>query len=89
MKIKDGYLLKEVAGNHLIVPVGNVSFNSMITLNETGVLIGKMLMEGTTKEKILNAFLAEYEVSEEKAKADIDSFLNTLTKAGLLDESEE
>jgi hypothetical protein len=89
MKIKDGYLLKEVAGNHLIVPVGNVSFDSMITLNETGVLICKMLMEGTTKEKILNAFLAEYEVSEEKAKADIDSFLNTLTKAGLLDESEE
>ena len=87
MKIKEGYLLKEVAGNHLIVPVGNISFNSMITLNETGVLICKMLIEGTTKEEILRAFLAEYEVSEEKAKADIDSFLQTLNKAGLLDEN--
>lgn len=89
MKIKEGYLLKEVAGSHLIVPVGNVSFNSMITLNETGLLICKKLMEGTTKEEILSAFLSEYEVSEEKAKADIDAFLNTLLKAGLLDELAE
>lgn len=89
MKLKEGYLLKEVAGNHLLVPVGNVSFNSMITLNTTGVLICKMLMEGTTKEAILRAFLEEYEVSEEKARADIEAFLETIKKAGILDETAE
>ena len=89
MKLKGKYLLKEVAGNHLLVPIGNVSFNSMITLNETGVLICKKLMEGTTENEILSAFLEEYDVSEEKAKADIQAFLETLKKAGILDENAE
>jgi hypothetical protein len=38
MKIKSGYIMREVADNYVVVPTGQatVDFNGMITLNETG-----------------------------------------------------
>jgi len=86
MKIKDGFLLKEVAGNHVVLPVGKMDFDGVITLNETGVFIWKQLENSTTREKILSAFLDVYEVSEEKAREDLDAFLQILIKADLIDE---
>ena len=86
MKIKDGFLLKEVAGNYVVVPVGDVSFNGMLSLNETGYLIWKKLEEGCETRDIVQAFLAEYDVSEEKATEDITAFLDRLKKAGMIDE---
>ncbi len=84
MKLREGYLLKEVAGNHVIIPVGNISFNSMMTLNETGVLIWKCLEKGLTEDDILSAFLEEYNVEEEKARQDIAAFIERLKKANVL-----
>ena len=86
MKLKDGYLLKEVAGTHVVVPVGNISFNGMLSLNETGVLIWKNLEKGCTKEELTASFLAEYDVSKEIAEKDISLFLEKLSRAGILDE---
>lgn len=88
MKIKDGYLLKEVAGNHVVVPVGNISFNGMISLNETGVLIWKKLEEGCEEADLVAAFLAEYEVTEATARNDIRIFVEKLKKAGILDDNQ-
>ena len=84
MKIKEGYLLKEVAGNHVVIPVGNVSFNGMLNLNETGVLIWKKLENGCEESDLVAAFLAEYDVTEERAKEDISIFVEKLRKAGFL-----
>lgn len=88
MKIRDGYLLKEVAGNHVVVPVGNVSFNGMLSLNETGVLIWKKLQDGCTEEDLVAAFLEEYDVSEERAKNDVSVFVEKLKNAGVIDDEQ-
>lgn len=87
MKIKDGYLLSEVAGNHVVVPVGNVSFNGMLNLNETGVLIWKKLEQGCQEADLVAAFLDEYDVSEERAKEDIAIFVKKLREAGVIDDN--
>ena len=87
MRIKDGYLLKEVAGNFVVVPVGNVDFDGMISLNQTGVSIWKMLETDTEYDKLLADFLDEYDVETETAKADLDAFIKKLREAGLLYES--
>lgn len=87
MRIKDGYLLKEVAGNFVVVPVGNVDFDGMISLNETGVSIWKMLETDTDYDNLLAGFLNEYDVDLETAKADLDAFIEKLREAGLLYES--
>lgn len=86
MKIADGYMLKNIAGAYVVVPIGNrgVDFSSIISVNETGAFIWKQLETDVTPEQILKNMLAEYDVSEEQAKADIDAFIQTLKEAELL-----
>lgn len=87
MKLRDGYLLRKVAGKNIVVSVGNnVEFNGMLTLNDTGVFYWNMLCKGTTKEKMLDAILKEYDVSKEEAASDIDVFLKKLEDAKLLED---
>jgi hypothetical protein len=47
---------------------GKVSFNGMITLNDTGAFLWKKLEKGAEKEALAAALLDEYEVSPEKAE---------------------
>ena len=87
MKIREGFLLREVAGNTVIVPVGNdsVDFNGIITINETGRFLWDLLSEGIEKEELLEKFLAEYKVDVEDAKEDIRAFIQTLLDNGVMD----
>lgn len=87
MKIKEGFMLKQVCDEFMVVPVGaaSVDFKSVIRLNETGALLWKLLEKGATKEDMLKDILDEYDVSEEIASADIDTFVVKLTEAGILD----
>lgn len=88
MKIKPGFMLREVAGKKIVVPVGKASieFNGMIHLNETGAFLWERLQSGATKESLLADILAEYDVDEETAKAGIDSFLKIAQDADLLED---
>ncbi len=88
MKIKPGFMLREVAGKKIVVPVGKASieFNGMIHLNETGAFLWERLQTGATKESLLADILAEYDVDEETAKAGIDSFLKIAQDADLLED---
>ncbi len=87
MKINENFVLREVAGSWVVIPIGekSVDFNGMMNLNETGVLLWRELEKGATKEELVAAITAEYEVSAEEAAKDIDEFLFTLVKAGCLE----
>jgi sensor domain CHASE-containing protein len=86
MKIKDGYVLKEIAGNNIVIEVGGkVNFNGMITLNDTGAFLWKKLEEGTEKEALTAALLDEYDVAPEKAAEDVGLFIQKLEGAGILE----
>ena len=86
MKLKSGFVLKEIAGSFIVVSVGErvKEFNGVITLNETGVLLWKKLEAGATEEELVKAILSEYEVDEATAKADVSGFVNKLKEAKLL-----
>ena len=86
MKIEKEYILRQIAGDYIIVPVGSAAleFNGMITVNETGAFLWEKLRKGTTKEELLHAMLEEYEVSEKEAEADIQEFLLMLQKNKIL-----
>ena len=88
MKIKSNFLLKEISGNYIVVPVGDelIDLNCMITLNESGAFLWEKLSENTTKEKLLEEMLKEYDVDKETASADIEEFLGNIRKIGALDE---
>ena len=86
MKIKDGFILREVAGNYIVVAVSSAvkNFNVAITLNETGAFLFKELGNDVTEEQLVSSLLGEYEVSEETAKKDVKAFIEKLQKANLL-----
>lgn len=86
MHIKENFVLREIAGEYIIVPVGNttLNFNGLMTVNEVGMFIWQQLQEEITEEELLARVLAEYEVDEETAKADIDEYLERLSQAGII-----
>ena len=87
MKIREGYLLRTVAGKNIVVSVGaQLDFNGMLTLNDTGVFFWNLLLNGVSKEEMLDALLKEYDVSAEEASKDIDEFIEKLRDAKLLED---
>ena len=88
MKIKDGYILRTVAGSNIVVPVGKrtLDFNGMITLNDTGAFIWQQLEHETDEDRIVAAILEAYEVEEPRARSCVESFLEKLREVGCLEE---
>ena len=88
MKIKEGFVLHEVAGSFVAVPLGaaQVDFGGMLTLTPVVAFIWKCLGTDTTEEKIVQAVLSEYEVDEPTARRDAHAFLEKLRTAGLLED---
>ena len=87
MKIKEGFILRTVAGQNLIVPVGDntMNFNAAITLNESAAFLWNCLTKETDEKKLLTALLNEYEIDEQTALADIKVFLNVLKEHNILE----
>lgn len=87
MKIKEDFVLRNVADSYVVVPVNKLTldFNGIINLNETGAFLFEKLQNGCEKADLLKAMLDEYEVSEEKASADIDIFIQKLSEADVLE----
>lgn len=87
MRINNNFALRNIAGTWVALPLGdaNVDFTGMLTLNETGVLLWRLLEDGCSREDMVNALLDEYEVSRDEAKADVDAFIVKLTAAGCIE----
>ena len=87
MKIKEDFVLKEVAGAWVVLPLGDatVDFTGMLTLNETGKMLWYILENGTTREDMAKALTEEYDVSYEQALSDVDEYVKKLTDVGCLE----
>ena len=85
MKLKDGFILREVAGQTVVLPVGgDLDLNMMITLNETGAFLWKQLEKENDQAGLVAALLAEYDVDEATAKTAVEGFVAKLNENGFL-----
>ena len=86
MKINENFLLRDIAGQKVVLPVGEAAekFNGMIRLNDTGIYLWTLLEQDTDEDALLSAMLRDYEIDEETARADIHRFVETLRRAGIL-----
>lgn len=84
MKIKKGFVLRVVGGEHVVVPVGEMSktFHGMINLNETGAFLWRFFSEEHSIDEGVEALLGEYDVAEELARTDVTRFVETLLQNG-------
>ena len=88
MRIKDGFVLREVAGNYVVIALGEdaLDFNSVITLNEIGALIWNGLLEENNKEQIIKKILSEYAIDEETATGDFNEFVGQLRELNIIED---
>lgn len=86
MKIDKEFVLREIAGDYIIIPTGKtvLKFNGLITVNEVGVSLWKMLQEEVTVDDLVRGILSEYDVDETVAREDIQEFLDKLNEGGIL-----
>ena len=87
MKIKEGFVLRSVAGSNIVVPVGRAAldFNGMITLNDSGAFLWKVLENGADIDAMVTSLLAEYDVDSETARKCSKEFVAKLNEAGCLE----
>lgn len=85
MKLKEGFILRQVAGETVVIPSGDdMDLNLMITLNGTAKVLWERLEQGATREELIDALLAEYDVDAETAAAGVDGFVKKLEEHGFL-----
>ena len=75
MKIKKGFVLREVCGEHVIIGegLGAINFGKMLALNESAAWLWKqaVMMDDFTIESLAEKLCQEYEVSAEEALQDV------------------
>jgi len=88
MKIKGDFMLREIAGQSIVVPLGNnvVSVNGIITLTESAVILWKKLENGVSGiDELVDALLNEYDVDRETALNSVEEFIGQLREKGMID----
>ena len=85
MKLKEGFILRTVAGETVVLPTGGVTnFDMMITLNDTGKFLWEKLAVGAERDELVDALLGEYDVSKELAEQSVDAFAARLKELDFL-----
>ena len=86
MRVKEGFVLRNVCGEYIIVPTGKMTlqFNGLMTINEVGVDLWNMLSNDVSIDDLVKGILDEYDIDEETAKKDIIEFIDYLNKYNVL-----
>ena len=87
MKIKEGFVLREVMDEYIVMPTGDniAKFEGAVVLNEVSAFIYKLLEHPMCREDLLAAIVREYDVDEATAAADLDALLSKLAEMGVLE----
>lgn len=88
MHASKDYILREIAGETILIPSGAAAqkFNGLVTLNELGSFIWSTLSEDMTLDALTARITDTYEIDAATAQADAEEFLAELRKVGALEE---
>lgn len=87
MKIKENYVMREVAGQAIVIAIGEESkrFRGMINLNRTGKDVWMYLEKGLDLQEIVNQMTEKYDIDECTASEDVENMVDKLYEAGILE----
>ncbi len=86
MKTNENYILREIDGENILIPIGEASehLNGMIHLTPTAAFIWKEVDNSNCLEEIIQKLMGKYEVTEEIARKDVYGFLTELYKRSMV-----
>ena len=84
MRRSEQWILREIAGESILVPTGAAAmrFNGIVTVNDAGRVIYDALAEETDHAGLKARLMAEYDVDEATAEADVAEFLQQMREIG-------
>ena len=89
MRIKEGFVLREVCSERVIVGegLGAINFGKMLALNETAGWLWKQAQEmgDFTIEALADKLCAEYDVAPDEAKADVANIIADWQKVDVIE----
>lgn len=88
MKIKKGFVVREVGGKKYAVATGEVakSFKGMLGLNDIGAHIFELLQSDTTVQAVVDSILEEYEADRTTVESDVEKFVSQLKSINVIEE---
>jgi hypothetical protein len=89
MKIKNGFVLRQVCGENVIVGegLGAINFGKMLALNDTAAWLWQqaVAMGDFTIDALAQKLCDEYEVSLDEAKTDITAIITEWQQVGVIE----
>ena len=87
MRARRNIEIRQIAGENLLIPVAENAgmVNGLMVLSESGALLWDRLQQETDRQALIDCLLAEYEVDEARAGADVDACRRQLREAKLLE----
>ncbi|MFR2886259.1 MAG: PqqD family protein [Merdibacter sp.] len=88
MKTSNEFIMREIAGEYVLVPIGKraLTFQGLVTMNEVGALIWEMMEKESDIDQIVNGILDEYEVDEQTARKDVLDFIGFLKDCQIIED---
>lgn len=83
-KVKSGYILREIAGEHIAVPVSAENTSDIVVLNPVSALLWNELQSEKTLDELTDTVCSNFDVQKNVAAEDIKDFLKTLEDGGVL-----
>ncbi len=87
MRRNDDFILREIAGEFVIIPtgMGAAQFSGMITLSATSAAVWQALEQDCSLPQLVEAVTSQFDVSPEQAEADIEALLRQFEALNLLE----
>ena len=88
MKACNGFILRNIAGEYMLVPVGErmISFSGIMMLNELAGFVWEQLQNPISQEELLKAILNEYDIDEATASSDLSELLKKFKDFGVIED---
>ncbi len=86
MKIKPEFKLRTMGGTNVVITTANMSFQGVITINETGAFLWKIIENGAERDEMIHSLAEKCNVSEEEIISDVDEFIHSLEEADIIEQ---
>ena len=88
MKIREGYVVRKIAGVNVVISLETRAdaANSLIQLNDTGLLLWEQLLVGADEDALVRLLLDAYDVTEDVARRDVDAFIKLLESTDVFED---
>ena len=86
MEIKKKVILRTVAGEHMLVPVGDTVFeyNGIFMTTDSGKLLWEKIRDGAEISDLVSFLIEEYGIDKATAEEDITQFVEKLKSYGIV-----